>query len=90
MLIEIGTIINKYQNEHTIQNGKQILLKTKDILERYPSITKYALNEAIKNGFIPIIKIGKLNYFDIKDIEKYLEKNKIVVTNRNNVKKTYV
>ena len=90
MLIEIGTIIKKYQDEHTIQNGKQVLLKTKDVLERYPSISRYALNEAIKNGYIPIVKIGKLNYFDIKDIQKYLEKNKILVSNQDNIKKNYV
>lgn len=90
MLIEIGTIIKKYQNEHSTQNGNQVLLKTKDVLERYPSISRYALNEAIKNGYIPIVKIGKLNYFDIKDIQKYLEKNKILINNHDIIKKNYV
>ena len=72
MLIEIGTIINKYQKQNEVNNGGQILLKTKEVLNRYPAISNYGLNEAIKNGFIPVVKIGKLNYFDVKDIEKYL------------------
>ena len=30
MLIEIGTIINKYQKQNEVNNGGQILLKTKE------------------------------------------------------------
>ena len=82
MLIEIGTIINKYQKQNEVNNGGQILLKTKEVLNRYPAISNYGLNEAIK--------IGKLNYFDVKDIEKYLASNKIVVNENEKVNKKYV
>ena len=57
MLIEIGTIINKYQKQNEVNNGGQILLKTKEVLNRYPAISNYGLNEAIKNGFIPVVKM---------------------------------
>ena len=90
MLIEIGTIINKYQKQNEVNNGGQILLKTKEVLNRYPAISNYGLNEAIKNGFIPVVKIGKLNYFDVKDIEKYLNSNKIIVKENEKVNKKYV
>lgn len=37
----------------------------------------YGLNEAVKNGEIPVIKIGKLNFYDSGDIEKYIERKKM-------------
>ena len=90
MLIEIGTIINKYQKQNEVNNGSQILLKTKEVLNRYPAISNYGLNEAIKNGFIPVVKIGKLNYFDVKDIERYPASNKIIVKENEKINKRYV
>ena len=90
MLIEIGTIINKYQKQNEVNNGGQILLKTKEVLNRYPAISNYGLNEAIKNGFIPVVKIGKSNYFDVKHIERYLASNKIIVKENEKINKRYV
>lgn len=90
MLIEIGTILNKYQKQNEVNNGSQTLLKTKEVLNRYPAISNYGLNEAIRNGLIPVVKIGKLNYFDVKDIEKYLNSNKIIVKENEKVNKKYV
>lgn len=90
MLIEIGNIINKYQNQNQINNGNQVLLKTKEVLNRYPAISNYGLNEAVKNGFLPVIKIGRLNYFDKKDIEKFISSNKIIVNENETIKKKYV
>ncbi|MBR5663091.1 MAG: hypothetical protein IKX00_05600 [Bacilli bacterium] len=90
MLIEIGTIINKYQQQNEVHSGNQVLLKTKEVLNRYPAISNYGLNEAVKNGFIPVVKIGKLNYFDVRDIEKYLSSNKVVVNENEKVNKKYV
>ena len=90
LLIEIGTIINNYKKQNEIDNGKQVLLKTKEVLSRYPAITSYGLNEGIKNGLIPVVKIGKLNYFDVKDIEKYLSRNKVIIDKVKKVNKEYV
>lgn len=90
MLIEIGNNINKYQNQNQINNGNQVLLKTKEVLNRYPAISNYGLNEAVKNGFLPVIKIGRLNYFDKKDIEKFISSNKIIVNENETIKKKYV
>lgn len=90
MLIEIGTILNKYQRQNEVNNGNQVLIKTKEVLNRYPAISNYGLNEAIRNGLIPVVKIGKLNYFDVKDIEKYLNSNKIIVKENEKINKKYV
>lgn len=90
MLIEIGTILNKYQRQNEVNNGNQVLIKTKEVLNRYPAISNYGLNEAIRNGLIPVVKIGKLNYFDVKDIEKYLNSNKIIIKENEKVNKKYV
>ena len=77
MLIEIGIIIKKYQeqNNTNILNNNQ-LLKTKEVIERYPILTNYGLNDAVRRGLIPVIKRGKLNFFDSKDIEKYIDELK--------------
>lgn len=73
LLIEIGTAIKKYEesNKVDISNDSK-LLKGKQVLELYPFLTSYALNDAVKKGFIPVIKRGKLNFYDSRDIEKYL------------------
>ena len=77
MLIEIGTIIKKYeeQNNTNILKSNQ-LLKTKEVIEKYPILTNYGLNDAVRRGLIPVIKRGKLNFFDSKDIEKYIDELK--------------
>lgn len=90
MLIEIGTIINKYQNENTIISEKQVLLKPKEVLDRYHAITNYGLKEAVKNGSLPVIKMGKLNYFDVKDIEQYITSNKVKINKESQEKIKYV
>ena len=76
MLIEIGTIIKKYQEQNNIEISNNTLLKTKEVVEKYPILTNYGLNEAVRRGLIPVIKRGKLNFFDSKDIEKYIDELK--------------
>lgn len=91
MLIEIGSVIKKYQNQIQVSDGNQILLKAKEVLERYPVMSNYGLNEAVKKGAIPIVKIGKLNFYDVKDIEKYISNNKIrTINNEQDETKKYV
>lgn len=73
LLIEIGTAIKKYEVSHQgVVNNSTKLLKSKQVLELYPILTSYALNDAVKKGLIPVVKRGKLNFYDSKDIEKYL------------------
>ncbi|MBQ9833603.1 MAG: hypothetical protein IJO33_00190 [Bacilli bacterium] len=77
MLIEIGTIIKKYQNQNCINSSESNrLLKAKEVIELYPILTSYGLNDAVKRGLIPVIKRGKLNFYDSKDIEKYINELK--------------
>lgn len=73
MLIEIGTIIKKYQEQNFNDNVENFnLLKAKEVVELYPILTYYGLNDAVKQGLIPVIKRGKLNFYDSRDIEKYI------------------
>lgn len=73
MLIEIGTIIKKYQEQNGNNNLKESrLLKARDVIESYPILTSYGLNDAVKKGLIPVIKRGKLNFYDSRDIENYI------------------
>lgn len=77
LLIEIGTLIKNYYEKNNSENIKQnTLLKAKDVCKRYPILTNYGLNEAARKGLIPVIKRGKLNFYDSKDIENYIKKLK--------------
>jgi len=84
MLIEIGTIIKKYQEQNVINSSvDNKLLKAKEVIELYPILTSYGLNDAVKKGLIPIVKRGKLNFYDTKDIEKYI--NELKNTNNSEI-----
>lgn len=72
MLIEIGTIIKKYQTKNNNYANDSKLLKAREVIELYPILTAYGLNDAVKKGLIPVIKRGKLNFYDSRDIEKYI------------------
>lgn len=76
MLIEIGTIIKKYQEKNYTDSEDSRLLKAKEVVELYPILTSYGLKEAVKRNLIPVIKRGKLNFYDSKDIEKYISELK--------------
>ena len=57
LLIEIGMAIKKYEENNThnkISDSK--LLKSKEVLNLYPILTSYGLNEAVKKGLIPVVK----------------------------------
>lgn len=73
LLIEIGNAIKRYEeiNQHIDYNDSK-LLKLKEVLKLYPILTTYGINEAVKKGLIPVVKRGKLNFYDSKDIENYL------------------
>lgn len=96
MLINIGMIVKEYENSTiTTNNNNGNLLKAKEVCEKYPAITPYGLNEAVKQRKIPIVKIGKLNFYDPIDIEKYINNKKTYVSevqenNSSNNSKKYV
>ena len=87
MLIEIGTIIKKYQGQNC-DSYSSSLLKAKEVIELYPILTNYGLNDAVKKGLLPVVKRGKLNFYDSKDIEKYISEYKNNDSNENETIKT--
>lgn len=77
LLFEIGSLLKKYeQNIAEISNSGK-LLKTRQVLEQYPLLTQYGLEQAVKEDKIPVIKRGKLNFYDSRDIENYIQNQKI-------------
>lgn len=83
--MEIGALIKSYENQQysnyqndaiSTSSSTNELLKANQVIERYPVISLYGLNQAVKKNKIPIIKIGKLNFYDPTDIEKYINNNK--------------
>ena len=78
LLIEIGTLIKNYCENNNKNIKQNRLLKAKDVCELYPILTNYGLNEAVRKGLIPVIKRGKLNFYNSKDIENYIKKLKTV------------
>ena len=75
LFFEVGCLLKKYEaNLAENNNGK--LLKTKQVLEQYPILTQYGLEQAVKEDKIPVIKRGKLNFYDSNDIEAYIQNQK--------------
>lgn len=76
LVFEIGCLLKKYEETLVENNSNSKLLKTKQVLELYPILTQYGLEQAVRENKIPVIKRGKLNFYDSKDIENYIQNQK--------------
>ena len=66
-------MIKDYEEKNNSKsNQKSKLLRAKEVCSMYPILTIYCLNDAVKKGLIPILKRGKLNFYDTNDIENYI------------------
>lgn len=77
LIQQIGTLIINYERSSKLvdyedENATK-LLKMKDVITMYPALTLYAINKAIKEEKLPVIKIGNLNYFTKEDIERFIK-----------------
>ena len=81
LIFEVGCLLKKYEKTLSNNNGSLNLLKTKQVLEQYPILTQYGLEQAVRENKIPVIKRGKLNFFDSQDIEDYIQNQKVVSKN---------
>jgi len=54
-----------------------MLISKDELLERCPAISRWALEWLIRNRRIPLVKLGRRIYFDPRDIENWLDSNKI-------------
>ena len=79
LVFDIGCLLKKYEQTLSNNSGTGKLLKTKQVLEQYPLLTQYGLEQAVKNKKLPVIKRGKLNFFDSKDIEIYIQNQKVIL-----------
>lgn len=78
LVFDVGCLLKKYEQTISDNNNTGTLLKTKQVLEQYPLLTQYGLDQAVKENKIPVIKRGKLNFFDSRDIENYIQNQKVV------------
>ena len=83
-MFDVGCLLKKYEQTIAEENNSGKLLKTKQVLEQYPLLTQYGLDQAVKEKKIPVIKRGKLNFFDSRDIENYIQNQK-VISNENGI-----
>lgn len=83
LVFDIGCLLKKYEETIIDNNGTSKLLKTKQVLDTYPILTQYGLEQAVKDNKLPVIKRGKLNYYDSKDIEEYIKNQKVIISNKN-------
>ncbi len=90
LVFDIGCLLKKYEQNLVDNNGTGSLLKTKQVLEKYPLLTQYGLEQAVKENKIPVIKRGKLNFYDSRDIETYIQNQKVSGSNSISEKVKYV
>ena len=67
---------NAMQPNSIFEDGNKKLCRKKEVTELYPALTNYMLDRAIKEDKLPVVKIGNVNYFDLSDIEEFIELQK--------------
>ncbi len=82
LIFDIGCLLKKYEETMIENNSTAKLLKTKQVLDAYPILTQYGLEQAVRENKIPVIKRGKLNYYDSNDIENYIKNQKVSISNK--------
>ena len=55
----------------------ELLIDKNELLERCPALSRGSLEWLIRNRRIPLVKLGRRIYFDPRDIENWLDSNKI-------------
>lgn len=90
LVFDIGCLLKKYEQTLNDNNSTGKLLKTKQVLELYPLLTQYGLEQAVREHKIPVIKRGKLNFYDTKDIENYIQNQKSDLSNSISPQKKYI
>lgn len=90
LVFDIGCLLKKYEQSVVDNNSNRKLLKTKQVLEEYPILTQYGLEQAVRENKIPVVKRGKLNFYDSRDIENYIQNQKVSGSNCISEKIKYV
>lgn len=62
------------------------LIDTQELLERYPALRSrgkkpsYRLEWLVRQRVIPLVKIGRRNYFSPEDIDRWIDSQKVPAT----------
>ena len=76
VLIEIGNLLNDYEESQKLTSAKEQaekLYSINEIQEIYPQLSTHLITKAINEGLLSVTRIGRLRYFYLKDIEEYLQ-----------------
>lgn len=90
LVFDIGCLLKKYEQNLIDNKSTGKLLKTKQVLELYPLLTQYGLEQAVRENKIPVIKRGKLNFYDTRDIDSFIQNQKIDFSESISPKKKYI
>ena len=60
-----------------LEINQPILVNKKELIQLFPAFTKNNLAWWIRNRKIPMIKIGRKIFFDVKDVNDWVNENKI-------------
>ncbi len=78
----IGDLITEYEQNiknANVEKKEQKLYRTKDVVKKYPFLTTYSLEKAVREKKLQVTKIGNANYYNSLDIENFIESQKIKV-----------
>ena len=76
-LINEKTPASGLDNSVAIAEENKYLSK-KEIIDRYhPLLTEYGISKAIKRNELNFSKVGNKTFFQVKDVEKWLETKKV-------------
>ena len=66
----IGDLITEYEQNiknANVEKKEQKLYRTKDVVKKYPFLTTYSLEKAVREKKLQVTKIGNANYYNSLD-----------------------
>ncbi len=82
LLLEIGKLVKEYEDGVSIEKTKEEdLYSINQVIDLYPMLSKHILTNAINNSELKVTWIGNKRYFNLSDIDDYLQKKQDKVVN---------
>lgn len=82
LLLEIGKLVKEYEDGVSVEKTKEEdLYSINQIIDLYPMLSKHILTNAINNSELKVTWIGNKRYFNLSDIDDYLQKKQDKVVN---------
>ncbi len=82
LLLEIGKLVKEYEDGVSVEKTKEEdLYSINQVIDLYPMLSKHILTNAINNSELKVTWIGNKRYFNLSDIDDYLQKKQDKVVN---------